>query len=258
MKVLLVLSHPEPRSLICSLHKLIRDELEQQGHETQTSDLYRMKWKSHVDRDDFTDLATDARLKITTASSSSYASDSLTEDVKTEQTKILWADTVIFVFPIWWFGFPAILKGWIDRVFTGGLAYNIRQPDQKQQTSRGRRCLEGKRAMLVTTLGGQESAYSARGYQGPIDDILFPIHHGVLHYPGFQVLRPIVVFQADSLDEAGFDLLATEVRERMQNLGSTAPIPYRAYKGGDYLTPDMTLRDGLGREGAVGFALHVE
>ena len=256
MKILLVLAHPEPQSLICSLYNLIRHELEKQGHTIQTSDLYRMNWESHVDRDDFTDLAKDARLRITTASCSSFVTDSLTEDVKTEQTKILWADTVIFVFPLWWFGFPAILKGWIDRVFSGGFAYNVRELDKKQQTIRG--SLKGKRAMLVTTLGGRKSAYSPRGFQGPIDDILFPIQHEVLHYPGLQVLPPIVVFQADGLDEAGFDVMANEVRERMRSLENTAPIPYRGYKSGDYLYPDMTLRDGVEREGTVGFALHLE
>ncbi|KAH6621702.1 flavoprotein-like protein [Boeremia exigua] len=256
MRVLLVLAHPEPPSLICSLHQVIRNELEQQGHETQTSDLYRMKWKSHVDREDFTDLPTDARLRITTVSSSTFASDSLTEDVKTEQAKILWADTIIFIFPLWWFNFPAILKGWIDRVFTGGFAYNVKELNNKQQTGWGG--VKGKRAMLVTTLGGRESAYTARGFQGPIDDILFPIHHGVLHYPGFQVLPPIVVFQADRIDSAGFDVLAAEVRERMRNLGSTAPIQYRAAKGGDYAFPELTLRDGLERKSTVGFALHLK
>jgi NAD(P)H dehydrogenase (quinone) len=249
MKVLLVVAHPEPRSLTCSLHKLIHDELEQQGHEIQTSDLYRMNWKPHIDRDDFTDLATDARLRITTASSSSFASDNLTEDVKTEQVKIIWADTVIFVFPLWWYTFPAILKGWIDRVFTTGFAYATKKPEPT---------FKGKRAMLVTVLGGRESAYSVRGFHGSIDDILFPIHHGTLSWPGFQVLPPIVVFEADHVDEAGFGHVATKVRERMRTLGSTAPIPYRGVKSGDYLFPDITLREGLEREGAVGFALHVE
>lgn len=46
----------------------------------------------------------------------------------------------------------------------------------------------GKRAMLIVTAGGWAEHYSPRGINGPIDDILFPIQHGMLFYPGFEVL----------------------------------------------------------------------
>ncbi|KAH7078936.1 flavoprotein-like protein [Paraphoma chrysanthemicola] len=246
MKVLLILAHPEPRSLNASLYNLIHVELEQQGHEIQTSDLYRMQWKPQADRDDFGDLRgrTDTRLKVTQASFSSYASGTLTEDVKKEQSKLVWADFVILIFPIWWFSFPAILKGWVDRVFAKNFAYGT--GDKSGTTINGSR-LEGKRGMVVTTVGGKTPSYSARGIHGPIDDVLFPINHGVLHFTGFEVLPPIVVYDADNVDDARFDHLVTEIRARVCTLDSTAPIPFRTSRGGDYL-PDLTLRDGVERE----------
>jgi NAD(P)H dehydrogenase (quinone) len=64
------------------------------------------------------------------------------------------------------------------------------------------------------------------------------------------------VYQADRLKEAGFDLLATELRERMRNLDTIAPIPFRSQNGGDYLISSGTLLDSLEQEGAVGFTLH--
>ncbi|KAF2654812.1 Ribosyldihydronicotinamide dehydrogenase, partial [Lophiostoma macrostomum CBS 122681] len=257
MKVLLIFAHPESASLNGSLHRLMLTNLEQQGHQVQISDLYHMRWKSQIDRDDFPSLPPDARLRCTKASSVDYENNSLTEDVKAEQSKLLWADTVIFQFPMWWFSVPAILKGWIDRVYACGFAYGTGEHNDKRsgdQYGEGR--FAGKRAMLFVTVGGSESQFSARGIHGPIDDILFPINHGVLYYPGFDVLPPIVVYEADHADEAGFETVSTQVQSRMESLESTAPIRYRQQNGGDYLIPGLTLREGLEEQGVVGFALH--
>lgn len=258
MKVLLILAHPEPKSLSASLYRVIYDELEKLGHEIQTSDLYRMKWKATVDQDDFQEQPADSRLKVIQSSLASYTSGKLTEDVKVEQAKLDWADTVIFQFPLWWFSVPAILKGWIDRVFACGYAYGVGEHNDKKWGDRyGEGRFLGKRAMLVVTIGGWAAHYSARGINGPIEDVLFPIQHGVLFYPGFSVLPPIVVYQAERVKEPDFALLEKSVRERIRNLSIDTPIPYRSQNGGDYVLPNMTLREGLERKGATGFALHL-
>ncbi len=110
---------------------------------------------------------------------------------------------------------------------------------------------------MVTT-GGWEAHYSARGVNGPIDDLLFPIHHRVLFYPGYAVLPPFVAYHINRLDAAGFEALAEQLRGRMRTLSTTAPLPFRQQNGGDYLIPSMTLRPDLGAPGATGFALHLE
>jgi hypothetical protein len=51
--------------------------------------------------------------------------------------------------------------------------------------------------MLIVTAGGWAEHYSPRGINGPIDDILFPIQHGMLFYPGFEVLPPLVFYRTD-------------------------------------------------------------
>jgi NAD(P)H dehydrogenase (quinone) len=111
--------------------------------------------------------------------------------------------------------------------------------------------------MLIVTAGGWEEHYAARGVNGPIDDLLFPINHGILYYPGYDVLPPFVVYSVDRLDEAGFGPIAERLRERMRTLATTPPIPYRQQNGGDYLIPSMQLRPELGDADATGFALHV-
>lgn len=258
MKVLLVFAHPEPRSLNGALRDVAIKELEAQGHEVRVSDLYADRWKSEVDRADFLSLAPDARLNPSAASGEAFAANALTEDVRAEQEKLLWADVLILQFPLWWFTMPAILKGWVDRVYAFGFAYGVGEQSDKRWGDRyGEGTLAGKRAMLLVTTGGWEDHYSARGVNGPIDDVLFPINHGILYYPGFDVLPAFVVYQARRIDEAGFGLVAERLRERMRTLATTPPIPYRQQNGGDYLIPSMQLRPGLGDAGATGFALHL-
>lgn len=258
-KILLVFAHPEQRSLNGVLRDVAVRELEAQGHEVKVSDLYAMGWKAVVDRADFPLQAAADRLVPVLASKQGYETGTLTADVKAEIEKMLWADMLILQFPLWWFGMPAILKGWVDRVFAYGFAYGVGEhSDQRWGDRYGEGMMAGKRAMLIVTAGGWEDHYSARGINGPIDDLLFPITHGTLYYPGFEVLPSFVAYRVDGLDAAGFAGLADKLRARLRNLETTAPIPYRQQNGGDYLIPSMRLKPGLGALQATGFALHLK
>ncbi|RAI01838.1 NAD(P)H dehydrogenase [Acuticoccus sediminis] len=259
MKVLLVYAHPEPRSLNGSLRTVAVRELEASGHEVQVSDLYADGWKSQVDRADFPSLSPDERLVPAAASGTDFVAGTLTADVMSEIAKLHWADALILQFPMWWFAMPAILKGWVDRVFAYGFAYGVGEHSDRRWGDRyGEGTLAGKRAMLIVTAGGWEEHYAERGINGPIDDLLFPINHGILYYPGYEVLPPYVVYRVDRFDESGFEPVAEGLRERMRTLFTCAPIPYRRQNGGDYLIPSMQLRPGLGRPDATGYALHLD
>lgn len=206
----------------------------------------------------FPKLAPDARLKPGAASAEAFAANALTEDVKAEQEKLLWADVLILQFPLWWYTMPAILKGWVDRVYAYGFAYGVGEHSDKHWGDRfGEGTFAGKRAMLIVTTGGWEEHYSRRGINGPIDDLLFPINHGILYYPGYDVLPPFVAYRVDRLDETRFQAVAERLRERMRTLATTPPIPYRRQNGGDYLIPSLELRPDLGDPGATGFMLHM-
>lgn len=257
MNVLLVFAHPKSRSLNAALRDVAVEELKVQGHTVRVSDLYADHWKPEVDRDDFPALPPGERLAPAAASKSAFASNALTDDVKAEIEKLLWADVLILQFPLWWFGMPAILKGWVDRVFAYGFAYGVGEHSDRRWGDRyGEGVLAGKRAMLIVTAGGWEEHYAARGINGPIDDLLFPINHGILYYPGYDVLPPFVAYRIDRFEPAAFEPLAERLRDRMRTLATTAPIPYRMQNGGDYLIPSMQLRPELGAPDASGFALH--
>ncbi len=256
MNVLIVFAHPEPRSLNGSLRDVAVAQLEANGHSVQISDLYAMNWKSEIDRADFPSLVPDARLHVATASAEAFHGQTLTDDVRAEQDKLGWADGVILQFPVWWFSMPAILKGWVERVYSRGFAYGVGEHSDRRWGDRyGEGALAGKRAMLVATAGGWPEHYSPRGINGPIDDLLFPINHGVLFYPGADVLPSFVIYRADRTDAAGFEALAEKMRERMRTLFSIDPIPYRKQNYGDYVIPQMTLRDDL-QPGVTGFSVH--
>lgn len=259
MKILLVFAHPESRSLTGALRDVAIKELEAQGHDVRLTDLYAEGWKSEVDRADFPLLSPEERFKPVAASHDGYAQGALTDDVRVEIEKLLWADALVLQFPLWWFAMPAILKGWVDRVFAYGLAYGVGEHSDKRWGDRyGEGTFAGKRAMLIVTAGGWAEHYAPRGVNGPIDDLLFPINHGILYYPGYDVLPPFVVYSADKLDEAGFGPIAEALRERMRSFATSATIAYRQQNGGDYLIPAMQLHPELGDPGAAGFALHID
>ncbi|MGV9679849.1 NAD(P)H-dependent oxidoreductase [Nocardia sp. NPDC003482] len=250
MNILIVYAHPEPDSLTGSLKDVAVQQLRQDGHEVRVSDLYAMGWKSHADAADFGDVA---ETNFMLASGEAYANGSLTPDIRAEQEKLLWADTVLLHFPLWWYSMPAILKGWVDRVFTCGFAYGV---GSRALPRYGAGILSGRRAMLVVTIGGREPGYSDRGVNGPIEDLLFPIHHGILYYPGMDVLPPFLVHGSLRVNDKRFAEIAADLRERLAKLETIEPIRYRPQDGGDY-DRSLRLRPGLERDGRTGFAVHI-
>lgn len=256
MNVLIVYAHPEPRSLNGSLKDFAVRRLQAAGHEVQVSDLYAMNWKAPLDASDSLDRDPEARFDPSLDSKRAYAAGRQASDIAAEQEKLRWADTLILQFPLWWFSMPAILKGWFERVYAYGFAYGVGEHSDSRWGDRyGEGNLAGKRAMLVVTTGGWESHYSERGINGPIDDLLFPIHHGVLHYPGFAVLPPYLVYRTSRVDAERYAQIERELGERLDNLQTTSPIPFRRQNGGDYEIPALTLREEIAPN-ATGFAAH--
>jgi NAD(P)H dehydrogenase (quinone) len=258
MKVLLVYAHPEPRSLNGAIRDFTVERLSAAGHTVQVSDLYAMNWKPTLDAGDSTQRRDAGRFEPSAESKHAYLNGLQRADIVREQEKLLWADAVILQFPLWWFSMPAILKGWVERVYAYGFAYGVGEHSDSHWGDRyGEGTLAGKRAMLVVTTGGWASHYGPRGINGPMEDILFPIHHGILYYPGFEVLPPYVVHRTSRVDEARFHAIRDELGQRIDTLWETPPIAFRRQNAGDYEIPELTLREDIA-PGRTGFDLHVE
>jgi NAD(P)H dehydrogenase (quinone) len=256
VNILLVLAHPEAASLNGALHRFMAEHLRAAGHSVQTSDLYAMRWKPALDADDFPARDGAARFDPVRDSLHAFQGGTQTADIAAEQRKLLWADAVIVQFPLWWYSMPAILKGWIERIYAYGFAYGVGEHSDTRWGDRfGQGVMAGKRAMVVTTTGGWASHYAPRGINGPINDLLFPIHHGVLYYPGFDVLPPYVVHRTDKVDQAAYARIEEELGRRLDTLWTTDPIPFRPQNAGDYEIPALTLRAHIA-PGETGFAVH--
>ncbi|MGH3449868.1 MAG: NAD(P)H-dependent oxidoreductase [Haloechinothrix sp.] len=255
MNVLWVFAHPDQNSLNASLRAEGIRTLVEAGHSCRVSDLYAMKWKATVDRDDFTHHEPDERLVVTTASQHAHRTGTLSQDILAEQEKLDWADAVIVQFPLWWYGMPAILKGWFDRVFVKGFAYGVSDPQHSGRTLRyGEGNLAGTLALVVVSTGSPEAALGPRGINGQVDQVLFPLLHGTLWYTGMSVLPPVVVHGADRVDHEGYAAAAELLRERLTSLEDTSRIPFRYQNGGDY-DDNLVLRPELAPD-STGLAVH--
>jgi NAD(P)H dehydrogenase (quinone) len=258
MNVLIVHAHPERRSLNGAINDFTVERLRANGHSVQVSDLYAMNWKAPLDANDVRERNADAPFHASLDSKRAFESGLQSRDIEIEQDKLRWADALILQFPMWWFSMPAIMKGWVERVYAYGFGYGVGEHSDTHWGDRyGEGLMAGKRAMIVVTTGGWESHYGERGINGPIDDILFHIQHGMLFYPGFDVLPPFVLYETHRMDEAR--LLATyeALGQRLDRLWNDAPIAFRKQNHGDYAIPQLTLRDELAA-GKIGFGAHID
>ncbi|WP_164002010.1 NAD(P)H-dependent oxidoreductase [Pyxidicoccus caerfyrddinensis] len=256
MNILIVYAHPEPKSLNGALKDLAVRHLAGQGHEVRVSDLYAMGWKAVADGGDFLSRDSGERLSYARASKGAFADGSQSPDIAAEQEKLLWANAVLFQFPMWWFSMPAILKGWIERVYAFGFAYGVGVHEGERWGDRyGEGTLTGRRAMLSVTIGGRAPHYSDRGVNGALDDILFPIQHGVLFYPGMEVLPPFTTYQADRLKAEQWPSVEEAFKARLDGLFTDAPLPFRKQNGGHYDTQQV-LKPCLGHD-ASGTRIHL-
>lgn len=256
-KVLIIHAQPEPSSLTRQLVEVSVESLTAQGHEVLQSDLYAMGWKATFDEHDFPDRANTQRLSFGAESAHAYLHGRQTADVAAEQAKVIAADAVIFQFPLWWFGMPAIMKGWIDRVWAAGLAHGYKGAGNAYRYGDG--AFEGKRAMLSVSVGGPAEDYAPRGIDGPLEQLLFPITHGSLYFPGFDVLPTFAVYGTGHLTAAGADAAKEAWRSRLEGLFVDAPIPFRPQNGGDYTrTNELKPHVATGQTGIMAHIAYSE
>ena len=219
MKVFIVHAHAEPKSFNGALTRLAKETLEAQGHEVRISDLYAMKFDPVSDRRNFIFQKEPDYFKQQIEEMYASNCNGFSLDILAEIDKLEWCDVLIFQFPLWWFGLPAILKGWVDRVFVMGRIYG-----GGKWYDNG--VFKGKRALLSLTTGGGESMYSETGLNGNIRDILFPINHGILRFVGFNVLPPFIAYAPSRIGEEGRKAYLQQYQQRLLTLQETTPLSF--------------------------------
>lgn len=108
MKCLVVLAHPLSRSFSHAVATTVVDTLKKNGHEHKLIDLYRSGFDP----------------RLTDSERAEYYENFDRTALEKEITDLQWAESIILVFPTWWFGPPAILKGWFDRVWAPSIAFD--------------------------------------------------------------------------------------------------------------------------------------
>src|SRR5260221_9102424 len=123
------------------------------GHEVVVSALYAMRFDPVSDRRNFVTTQDPDYYRQQAEEAHAAQHDGFAPDIQAEMDKLFWCDALILQFPLWWFGLPAILKGWVDRVFAVGRAYG-----GGRWFDRG--VFVGKRAMCSVTAGGAATMFS--------------------------------------------------------------------------------------------------
>lgn len=234
MRALWVLAHPRSASLNGHLRDVGVAALRAGGWEVVESDLYR---------DGFDPVL------VTEGGA----------DVRSEQDKLREADLLVLQFPLWWYSMPAILKGWVDKVFESGFAYDVIDPGTGRALKYGAGGLVGKRALAVVTAGDRPGSLEPRGISGSIEEVLWHLLHGTFWYTGMDALRPHLVTLARDVDETRMPQLEGDLTARLREVMGEARIPYlplteEHYDHGIKLLPHVAAdetqlgahRDGLG------------
>jgi NAD(P)H dehydrogenase (quinone) len=222
MNVLIVFAHPEPKSFNGALFDTAIGTLRAAGHTVQTSDLYRMGFNPLSDRDNFTTVHDPDYLKLQLEEMHATDNDGFAPEVEAELRKLEACDLLILQFPLWWFGLPAMLKGWVDRVMAMGRTYGNGAIYQNGK-------FRGKRALLSLTTGGPEAAYAKGGFNGDIDGILRPVQRGVLEFLGFDVLAPQVTYGPVRATPEQRQAWLADYTERLRAIHAEAPIVVGEY-----------------------------
>jgi len=187
MNVLLVYAHPNPRSFNQAILDMVDATLRDRGHVTRIHDLYRMQCRAVLDGEDLL---------------RNWRGD-LPADTRREQDAVLWARGLVFVYPIWWFGPPAILKGWIDRVLTRKFAFEFGSDGMKG-------LLTHERALILNTLGGDEALYQQQRWH---ELLVRPMTEGILGACGVRTVVQRAFYEVTSVTQTARRTMLDEVRE---------------------------------------------
>jgi NAD(P)H dehydrogenase (quinone) len=211
MNVLIVHAHHEPQSFCSALARRAEQTLKAQGHTVDFADLYAEGFDPVSDRRNFSTIKNPDYLKQQAEEMHAWEVGGFAPDLEKEIRRLEACDLLIFSFPIWWFGMPAILKGWVDRVFAYGRIYG---GAKIYETGLGH---SQKRGLVLMTTGGGPDVYGGHGVNPPLSTVLAPIQHGVFWFNGFLPREPFVAWSPARIapeDRANYlDALAARLKD---------------------------------------------
>ncbi|UOK58567.1 NAD(P)H-dependent oxidoreductase [Bacillus sp. CMF21] len=193
MNILIIYAHPNPESFNAAICDAVEKEFTSKDFQVRKRDLYQMKFNPILTEDDY----------------SSFYQDKVPADIQAEQSELIWANIFVFVFPTWWAGMPAILKGYFDRVFTNGFAF--RYSDEGPEG-----LLKEKQALIFQTTGQPEKSLKppqlTMAMQASFDV-------GIMNFCGIETLAHKFIYSVPYVDEETRKIMLNEVKEVVEMIG---------------------------------------
>ncbi|RYY56053.1 MAG: flavodoxin family protein [Chitinophagaceae bacterium] len=184
MKHLIIYSHPHSQSLNHLLKDTVLDVL--QGQDVELRDLYLLGFDPVLSQQDM----------------AGQRNGVVADDVLAEQEYIRNADVITFIYPIWWTGLPAMVKGYIDRVMSYGFAYRYDQGVQKG-------LLTGKKVIVINTHGKSNEEYAGSGMDRAL---ALTSDTGIYRYCGLDIIAHVYFDRADRATPGMIDDWKANVR----------------------------------------------
>ncbi len=181
----IVLAHPEPQSYSAHLARTAQGALQAAGWTVTLTDLYTIGFDASEGPLHFKQRKHRERFEAAGEQRHAFEASSLAPHIGDELRRMEAADLLVLQYPLWWFGPPAILKGWIDRVFVWGGAYTS---TERFDTGKFR----GKRAIVSTVGAGEAEGFVLGGRNGGLDQSLWPVQYS-LYYLGYSVVEPLAI-----------------------------------------------------------------
>jgi NAD(P)H dehydrogenase (quinone) len=228
MKVLVIYAHPDPASFNHAVLEAFTRGLADAGHESEVVDLCAIgfdpvsrlrdqpSWLPDANAPDVVEKVVRERVfppgagplqklltwalfrGLTPLEIVELLRRRVPSDVRAQQEKVAWAEALVFIAPVWFVGFPAILKGWIERVFTLGFAFSLTSAGWRGDIGGRRPLLRHRKALVISTTCFDEAAY--RGGLGEAMRLL--IDEFSLRYPGIARVEHEWFYAVTMADEA--------------------------------------------------------
>ncbi len=178
---LIVVAHPDAKSLSHALASRISGDLVTRGISVEIADLHQEAFSATMSSADIEHYRGNGKLP---------------SDVAAQQARIDRADLLVIVFPVYWWSVPALLKGWLERVFTGGWAYTINEQGQIAGNMRN------IPVRLIATGAGDKGGFDRHGYTQAIQT---QVVEGVFGYCGMKDTRIAMLYEADGANASDID-----------------------------------------------------
>lgn len=185
-----LLAHPREDSLNAAFYRRGIEALTASGHAVLTTDVYALYKKGHAAVKPF-GLPLNKKEQA---------------EIAREQAKIKQSQLTIVQFPLYWFGFPGLLKVYWEQVLALGFAY----PGKFEQSP----LADGRRVLFALTTQSTQADYSAQGMNAAMEQVLMPLTLA-FRFVGFAIAAPFISYAVVEQSRAALKLRLTDFEQHL-------------------------------------------